>query len=126
MMYLLDTNICIYIIKKQPIKVIHKLRKLPVDKICISSITMSELEYGVQKSRNRLQNKIALAEFIVPFHILDYDDKAAFYYGRIRANLARRGKIPCVSNRGFVLPVLSILGSEFNTFVSISDPLSIQ
>ena len=58
MKYMLDTNICIYIIKQKPIEVIQKLRTLNVSDVCISSITLSELEYGVSKSAHPLKNKI--------------------------------------------------------------------
>ena len=93
MKYLLDTNICIYIIKKKPQKVIQKLSKMNMDKVAISSITLSELEYGVQKSSNPDRNKIALSEFIVPINILNYDDKAAQQYGVIRTELEKKGQI---------------------------------
>ena len=70
MKYMLDTNICIYIIKKKPDKVIRHLRELRLSDLCISSITLSELEYGVEKSEQRDRNKIALAKFIAPIEVL--------------------------------------------------------
>ena len=89
--YLLDTNICIYIIKKQPIQVIRKLQEHDISEIGISSITLSELEYGVSKSAKREQNKLALAGFLAPIEIVSYDDKAAGVYGDIRAFLEKKG-----------------------------------
>jgi len=89
--YMLDTNICIYIIKQKPENVIERLRRTPVSDIGVSSITLSELEYGVMKSAKPEQNKLALAQFIAPIEIYAYDDVAAQHFGKIRANLERQG-----------------------------------
>ena len=91
MKYMLDTNMCIYIIKKQPAKVLKKFMQLEVGDICISSITFAELMYGVEKSQHRQQNKEALEEFTAPLEIVPFDDGAAAYYGQIRADLERKG-----------------------------------
>jgi len=92
MKYLLDTNICIYLIKKKPEQVIKKLKTLNISDVAISAITLSELEYGVQKSKSKGQNKIALIEFLAPLLILSYDDKASVAYGKLRAYLESIGK----------------------------------
>lgn len=92
MKYMLDTNICIYIIRKNPKKVLDRLRKTQISDVCISSITLSELEYGVQKSICKEQNKIALAKFAAPLEVVPYDDLAAGEYGEIRADLEKGGK----------------------------------
>ena len=89
--YMLDTNICIYIIKKKPQKVIMRFREAEVSEIGVSSITLSELEYGVMKSSKPEQNKLALAQFIAPIETPAYDDAAAQHYGEIRAYLERQG-----------------------------------
>ena len=89
--YMLDTNICIYIIKQKPQNVIERFRQTKVSEIGVSSITLSELEYGVMKSTNREQNKLALTQFIAPIEIMSYDDAAAQHYGKIRADLERQG-----------------------------------
>jgi tRNA(fMet)-specific endonuclease VapC len=70
--YMLDTNICIYIIKKKPTDVIERFRQTPISQIGISSITLSELEYGVAKSSKPDQNQFALAQFLAPMEILPY------------------------------------------------------
>ncbi len=88
---MLDTNMCIYIIKQKPEKVIGRLRKTRVSDIGVSSITLSELAYGAEKSSRPDRNKIGLAEFLAPLEILPYDDMAALEYGKIRANLERSG-----------------------------------
>lgn len=93
MQYMLDTNICIYIIKKKPVTVYKTLEKLNIGDICISAITLAELAYGVEKSQNKEKNKLALTVFSAPFEILPFSDKAALVYGQIRAELERRGKI---------------------------------
>jgi tRNA(fMet)-specific endonuclease VapC len=89
--YMLDTNICIGIIKKKPEQVIARLKNARISDIGVSSITLSELEYGAAKSSRPKQNRIALAEFLAPLEILSYDDMAAQAYGRIRAVLERQG-----------------------------------
>jgi tRNA(fMet)-specific endonuclease VapC len=93
MKYILDTNICIYIIKKKPISVLHRLSKIKINDAGISSITLSELEYGVEKSSNPDRNRVALIEFASLLEIYDYDAGAAHEYGIIRADLEKRGKI---------------------------------
>jgi tRNA(fMet)-specific endonuclease VapC len=91
MKYLLDTNICIFLIKRKPEHVIKRLLRQNISDVGISSITLSELEYGVERSAYREQNKLALATFIAPLTVFPYDDRAAFSYGRIRAVLEREG-----------------------------------
>ena len=88
---MLDTNICIFIIKKKPGQVLKRLKKKPISEIGISSITLSELEYGVAKSSKPQQNRLALTEFLAPLEIIPYDDMAAQEYGKIRTYLERRG-----------------------------------
>ena len=89
--YMLDTNICMYIIKQKPQNIIERFRQAQVSEIGISSITLSELEYGVMKSAKPEQNKLALAQFVAPIEISAYDDVAAQHYGKIRARLERQG-----------------------------------
>ena len=89
---MLDTNICIYLIKKKPSVVIGRLKKKKLSEVCISSITLSELEYGVEKSERIDQNKIALAEFILPIEVMSYDELAATQYGKVRAYLEKKGQ----------------------------------
>lgn len=93
MKYLLDTNICIYIIKKKPRNLVEKFKNFNIFDITISSITFSELEYGIQKSKFSKKNRIALHQFLSPIEILPYDSKCAFYYGKIRQFLEKKGEI---------------------------------
>jgi tRNA(fMet)-specific endonuclease VapC len=89
--YMLDTNICIYLIKRKPVKVFNRFSKLKVGQICISVITHSELEFGVSNSFHVEQNREALSEFLAPIDILDYPSGASAYYGALRADLKRKG-----------------------------------
>ncbi|MBI5198368.1 MAG: type II toxin-antitoxin system VapC family toxin [Nitrospirae bacterium] len=91
MKYLLDTNICIYIIRKKPERVLRRLQRKRISEVGISSITLSELEYGVAKSLKSEQNKLALTEFLAPIEVLSYNDMAARRYGGLRADLERQG-----------------------------------
>lgn len=91
--YLLDTNICIYLIKKKPKKILERLKTMNISRIGISSITLSELEYGVEKSQQPQRNRLALIGFVTPLEVYYYDDVAAKKYGEIRATLERRGKV---------------------------------
>lgn len=92
-MYLLDTNICIYIIKKKPADVLRALKIKSKNDIYISSLTIAELEYGVSKSLFPEKNKIALIEFLSIFNILPFDDKDAVNFGIIKTDLEKKGKI---------------------------------
>ena len=91
MMYLLDTNICIYIIKKKPPNVLRKFKTLKLGDIGISSITVAELRYGVEKSKYGARNRRAVEQFLTPLAIADFDAKAAQTYGQIRATLEAKG-----------------------------------
>lgn len=93
MRFLLDTNICIYIIKRKPHSVIKRFNTLQPSDVGVSSITVAELEYGACKSQKPDQNKAALQQFLIPLEILVFDQQAAQAYGTIRANLERQGQI---------------------------------
>jgi tRNA(fMet)-specific endonuclease VapC len=93
MRFLLDTNICIYIIKNKPPQVLAKFQTLDISDVGISSITVAELEYGVYKSQRQEQNRVALSQFLIPLEILPFDEQATQTYGRIRAELERQGII---------------------------------
>ncbi|MBD2168342.1 type II toxin-antitoxin system VapC family toxin [Calothrix membranacea FACHB-236] len=93
MRYLLDTNICIYIIKQKPQKVLDKFQSLSISDVGISSITVAELEYGVAKSEQQEKNRAALLQFLLPLEIVDFNQASAVIYGTIRSNLESRGLI---------------------------------
>ena len=91
MKFMLDTNTCIYIIKRKPPDVLERFRRTEISEIGISSITLSELLYGVSKSSRPEQNQWALTQFIAPLEILPYGDDAAQYYGDLRVHLEKQG-----------------------------------
>lgn len=91
MKLLLDTNICIYIIKQQPATVLKHFLEYQIGDIGISSITLAELRFGVAKSNHREKNAKALDEFIIPLEVVSFDEAAAHVYGDIRATLEKAG-----------------------------------
>jgi tRNA(fMet)-specific endonuclease VapC len=91
MKLLLDTDICIYIIRQRPPAVLKRFLDYQVGDIGISSITLSELRYGVAKSGHREKNAKALAEFVIPLEVVPFDEEAAYCYGDIRAALEKSG-----------------------------------
>lgn len=90
MTWLLDTNICIYIIKTHPAHVLDRFRQHDPRDIGISSLTAAELAFGVAKSGSA-RNQAALEKFLVPLTVFPFDGACAGVYGRVRADLARRG-----------------------------------
>ncbi|PID48016.1 MAG: VapC toxin family PIN domain ribonuclease [Proteobacteria bacterium] len=94
MRYLLDTNICIYIINKSPIGVLKKLNEHKGDEIFISTPSVSELFYGVENSKQKSENSIKLSIFLTFFenNILPFDEKSAKEYGKIRAYINQNNK----------------------------------
>lgn len=92
MQFLLDTNTCIFIIKRQPPVVLKKFLEYQIGDIGISSITLSELRYGVAKSEYKKKNAAALDEFILPLEIFPYDEQVTAIYGNIRADLEKSGR----------------------------------
>jgi len=91
MIYLIDTNICIYIMNNHPKEIIRKLKKVSVGDVGISTITVSELQFGVDNSLHRQKNQTRLNEFLSPFVILPYDQLAARVYGKTRFELEKMG-----------------------------------
>jgi tRNA(fMet)-specific endonuclease VapC len=91
MQYMLDTNICIFIIRQKNPAVIQQITRHRPEDLLISSITVSELEYGCEKSTDPEKNRLALMEFFSPFTILPFNPSAAQHYGEIRAQLERDG-----------------------------------
>ena len=94
MSYMLDTNICIYIINNKPRAVLDRFLSLGEhERVYISAISVAELFYGLAKSSSpkKEQNKLALIKFLSPLEVLPFDDKAAIEYGAIRAELEKSG-----------------------------------
>ena len=91
MRYMLDTNICIYVIKHKPETVFQKLQNTNPEDVCISSVTYAELVHGVEKSAAVEKNRLALSILLANMEILDFDVDAADCYGKIRAGLEKNG-----------------------------------
>ena len=89
---LIDTNICIYILNRRPHNVIQRFRRFDPGEIRVSTITVSELQYGVSKSKYRHRNQTRLNDFLVPFEVLAYDEKAALVYGNLRYASEQKGR----------------------------------
>jgi tRNA(fMet)-specific endonuclease VapC len=92
-MYILDTNICIFAIKKKSPNLLDKISEHLNDGIYISSLTVAELEYGVSNSQYPEKNRIALLEFLSIFNILDFKESDAVPYGMLKTILRRNGNI---------------------------------
>lgn len=89
--FMLDTDICSYIMKRSHPLVLERLRSVPVDDVCMSVVTKAELLYGVEVSPRRAQDATALAAFLPYVDALALDEDAALHYAEIRADLKRRG-----------------------------------
>ena len=96
-MYMLDTNMCIYIIKKKTQNVLTKLKKNRKNGLYISSITLAELEYGNANADSlyRERNKAALMEFLIIMEIKHFNENAAKEYGIIKKDLKDRNCLIC-------------------------------
>ncbi|MBX2999319.1 MAG: type II toxin-antitoxin system VapC family toxin [Caldilineaceae bacterium] len=90
-MYLLDTNICTYLIKRKPLSLWDRFRALSVGQISVSTITVAELQYGIEKSQFVQRNQQALDEFLLSLMISPFEQDAAIHYGRLRVRLEKSG-----------------------------------
>ena len=90
MKYMLDTNICIYAIKKNP-QVLKRIQQEQGSGLCISSITLAELEYGAAKSAAPERNRLSIMRLLFILDILPFGQRAALDYAEIRAELERNG-----------------------------------
>jgi len=88
--YMLDTNICIYVVRNYPPKLRERFNRL-AEQLCISTVTLAELHYGAEKSARRLDNLEAIRQFVARLGILPFSAAAAAHYGEIRAALERAG-----------------------------------
>lgn len=91
MKYLLDTNICIYVINQHPEAVLHRFRQHDIGDIGVSSVTVSELAYGIEKTRSK-KNERALKQFLLPLEVVEFTADDALVAGHVRAVLEAKGK----------------------------------
>jgi tRNA(fMet)-specific endonuclease VapC len=91
--HMLDTSICIHVMKTYPPAVRVRFNEL-AEQLCVSSITLGELHYGAEKSAGRSENLSAIEHFVARLEVLPFGGKAAAQYGQVRAEL-ERGGTPC-------------------------------
>lgn len=92
MRYMLDTNICIYLIKGRSDVVLNRMHAFRTGEIGVSVVTVAELQYGVSKSEYKVRNQTALEAFLLPLDIAEFTVDATVAYGSIRAELERKGR----------------------------------
>lgn len=93
MLCMLDTNICIYLIKQKPMGVVERLKRYEPGDVAISAISVAELTYEVCRSNRPDQNRTALAEFLLPLEVVAFGEGASDHYGDIRSHLEKAGNI---------------------------------
>lgn len=89
--FMLDTDICVDLLRGQATELLKRLRQFEIDEIAISAITLAELQYGVERSSHPAKHKLLLAQFCAPLCILPFDPLAAETYGRVRGEVERVG-----------------------------------
>jgi tRNA(fMet)-specific endonuclease VapC len=89
--YILDTDICLYVMRRSNQTVLKRLQEVRVSEVCVSVITKSELRYGVEISPRRQHDETALNAFLAHVEVLDFADEAAAHYAKIRADLKTHG-----------------------------------
>ena len=91
MKYLLDTNICIYLIKEKPPQVLERFIALKPTQVYVSAISVFELHFGVEKSQTPKRNLAALEQFLHPMTAIEFTPKEAKQAAKIRADLQKKG-----------------------------------
>ena len=89
--YMLDTNICIYVIKNRPEGLRERFNSL-AEQLCISAVTLAEMIYGAEKSERSAENLAIVEQFAARLEVLPFADRAAEHYGQLRAELEREGR----------------------------------
>ena len=92
MPYMLDTNVCRYLIKRRSDELLSRMRVFRTGEIGVSVVTVAELQYGVSKSQSKERNQAALETFLLPLDIADFSFAVTVLYGDIRAQLERQGQ----------------------------------
>ena len=92
MKWLLDTNVCIAVIRQRPESALRRLRGKQVGQVGLSTITLAELEFGAAKSQQPARARAALREFLLPLEVVTFDEAAAEAYGTVRAAMEKKGR----------------------------------
>jgi tRNA(fMet)-specific endonuclease VapC len=90
--WLLDTNVCIAVIRRRPESALRRLRGKQVGQVGLSTITLAELEFGAAKSQQPAKARAALREFLLPLEVVTFDEAAAEAYGTVRAAMEKKGR----------------------------------
>ena len=93
MIYMLDTDICIYIIKRKPSSVVNRLEQLKPGELAMSAITFAELVNGAKKSKYVEANMERLNDLSELIDVRPFDRQAALFYGSVRSSLEKRGEV---------------------------------
>ncbi len=112
--YMLDTDICSYVMKRSHDPLLRRLQRVPVSDVCVSVVTKSELLYGVEISPRRQQDEAALNAFLNYVEVLDFPDVASSHYAQIRAQLKKSGNM-IGANDLFIAAHARSLGSTLVT-----------
>jgi len=91
MIYLLDTNTCIYFLNSSSEKIISQFKRFSPSEINLPSITVAELLYGAEKSKAKKKNWAIVENFVSTFEIIPFDENSCKIYARIRASLEKSG-----------------------------------
>ena len=119
MIYLLDTNICIYALKNSVKHLTDKLLKTPTKSIKIPSMVTAELLYGVEKSANYEKNMSIYKAFLSIYEMVPFDEKAAEHYAQIRADLERKGNV--IGNNDIIIAATALANNGIVVSNNISE-----
>jgi len=89
--YLLDTNICVFVIRQKSKLVLQRLLQQPIGEVGISAVTLAELRFGAEKSLDPAKNQASLNGFLIPLEVISFNENAAIEYGRVRSELETLG-----------------------------------
>jgi tRNA(fMet)-specific endonuclease VapC len=116
-LYMLDTDICSYIIRERPLQVLEHFKQIEMEQLCISVVTYAELIYGVEHSSSKKVNRPIIDDFVRHLDIAPWDEKAAEHYGSIRAYLRTEGNMIGAMD----LMIAAHAGSQGMTLVTNND-----
>ena len=93
LVYMLDTDICIFLMRGEHLALAAKVQSVPIQQQVMSAVTFAELSYGVQASAasKRKQNQTVLDSLVLHLAVLDWPQEAAVHYAQIRLDLKKRG-----------------------------------
>ena len=91
--YMLDTNIIVYAINKSSTNIINRMMQHKPEEMCISAITLAEIEYGINHSSRPDRNRMAFMMFLTGITVIPFDSQATYDYGLIRHDLQKRGEL---------------------------------